>query len=89
MRVLTLSGTDTLAHYQAVLASVSFSSTTPDPTNGGANPTRTISWMVDDGFEGTGTATSTVDLDAFASVIFGTVGGQITTDGRRSIRSAA
>ncbi|MDF3063769.1 MAG: outer rane adhesin like protein [Microvirga sp.] len=47
--VLTLSGVDTLANYSRVLASVSFSSTNPDPTDGGAEPARTIEWQVGDG----------------------------------------
>jgi lipopolysaccharide export system protein LptA len=46
---LTLTGADTLAHYQSVLDSITFSSTAADPTNGNANPTRTLSWTVDDG----------------------------------------
>jgi hypothetical protein len=45
---LTLSGTDTLAHYQSVLDSVTFASG-GNPTNSGANPTRTVTWQVDDG----------------------------------------
>src|SRR5262249_36580119 len=44
--VLTLTGTDTLAHYQQVLDSVTFASAA-DPTNSGANPTRTVTWVVD------------------------------------------
>src|SRR5262249_8005057 len=46
---LTLSGVDTLAHYQTVLESVNFSSTASDPTHGGANLTRTVAWQLDDG----------------------------------------
>src|SRR5262249_21312368 len=46
---LTLTGSDTLAHYQAVLDSVTFNSTATDPTNAGANLTRTLSWVVNDG----------------------------------------
>ena len=45
---LTLSGSDTLAHYQQVLDSVTFSSG-PDPSNGNADPTRTVTWVLDDG----------------------------------------
>src|SRR6202030_2376352 len=45
---LTLSGTDTLAHYQSVLDSVTFSSGN-NPSNGNANRTRTVSWVVNDG----------------------------------------
>ena len=45
---LTLTGSDTLAHYQQVLDSVTFASGA-DPTNGNSNPTRTLSWTVNDG----------------------------------------
>jgi hypothetical protein len=47
---LTLTGSATLAHYQTALDSVGYSSTAADPTAGGGDPTRTISWQVDDGF---------------------------------------
>ena len=62
---LTLSGADTLAHYQQVLATVTFQTTSPNPTNGGLNDTRTIEWQLNDG---SGVAnlstvdTTTVDL---------------------------
>src|SRR5262249_44388116 len=46
---LTLSGTDTLAHYQSVLDAVTFDSTSGNPTNSGSNPTRTVTWTLDDG----------------------------------------
>jgi hypothetical protein len=46
---LTLSGSDTLAHYSQVLDSVTFQSTAFDPTKGGADPTRTVSWVLSDG----------------------------------------
>ncbi|HXO69761.1 MAG TPA: Ig-like domain-containing protein, partial [Bradyrhizobium sp.] len=46
---LILSGNDTVAHYQSVLDAVSYHSTAADPGNGGANPTRNISWQVNDG----------------------------------------
>ena len=42
--VLSLTGSDTLAHYQQVLDSVAYSSTSPNPTNSGADPSRTVSW---------------------------------------------
>ena len=45
---LTLTGSDTLAHYQQVLDSVTFSSGA-NPTNSGANPTRTLTWTINDG----------------------------------------
>jgi hypothetical protein len=47
--LLTFTGTDTLAHYNQVLDSVTFNSTSGNPTNFGANPTRTVTWVVNDG----------------------------------------
>jgi lipopolysaccharide export system protein LptA len=61
---LTLSGADTLAHYQQVLDSVTFSAG-ENPTNYGSNPTRTLSWVVDDGagsFHASTAQTSTVSI---------------------------
>src|SRR5262249_9357503 len=47
--LLTLTGSDTLAHYNQVLDSVTFNSSSGNPTNFGANPTRTVTWVVNDG----------------------------------------
>src|SRR5262249_14775826 len=58
---LTLTGSDTLANYQAVLDSVTWHSTAGDPTNSGANPTRAISWVVNDG--GTSFNLSTAQIE--------------------------
>src|SRR5258708_612225 len=48
---LTLSGSAPLADYQAVLQSVTYSFTpsTTDPTSGGIDASRVITWTVDDG----------------------------------------
>ena len=46
---LTLSGSDLLANYQQVLASVTFDTTDTNPSNSGLNPTRTIEWQLNDG----------------------------------------
>jgi len=46
--VLTLSGTDTLANYQAVMRSVKFSSSSDDPTAGNTSTTRTVTWAATD-----------------------------------------
>ena len=46
---LVLAGQDTLAHWQSILDAVSYTSAAADPTNGGANPNRTITWTVNDG----------------------------------------
>ena len=47
--MLTLTGTDTLAHYQQVLDSVTYVSTSDNPTNFGTDTSRTISWVINDG----------------------------------------
>src|SRR5262249_29112211 len=46
---LTLSGSDTLAHYQTLLEEVSFRSSSDNPTNFGSNPARTLTWLINDG----------------------------------------
>src|SRR5262249_61958448 len=43
--VLTLTRTDTLANYTQVLDSVTYSSTSTNPTNFGTDTSRTISWV--------------------------------------------
>jgi len=58
---LTLTGADTLANYQNVLDAVTFSDPILTPDNDGADPTRQITWTVDDGGLST-TATTTVDV---------------------------
>src|SRR5262249_37677728 len=45
---LTLSGTDTLAHYQTVLDKITFSSGS-NPDDFGSQHTRTITWVLNDG----------------------------------------
>ncbi len=47
--VLVLSGNDSVLAYQEVLDAVSFMSSAADPSNGGADPTRNITWQVNDG----------------------------------------
>src|SRR5262249_5826596 len=46
---LTLTGSDTVAHYQQVLRTVTFGTASDNPDNFGANPTRTVQWQADDG----------------------------------------
>ena len=60
--VLSLTGSDTLAHYRQVLDSVSYSSSSQNPTNSGADPSRTISWAVNDGTLSSATQTTTVNI---------------------------
>ena len=64
--VLTLSGTATIAQYQTALESISYSVSpaNADPTNGGADTSRTIDWTVTDGSSSNGisnTGSSTLD----------------------------
>jgi hypothetical protein len=47
--MLVLSGQDSVSHYQSILDAVSYHSTAADPSNGGADPNRTITWQVNDG----------------------------------------
>jgi hypothetical protein len=71
--VLSLTGSDTLAHYQQVLDSVSYSSTNQDPTNSGADPSRTISWVVNDGTLNSATQTTTVNITVSQAPVLGNV----------------
>ncbi len=58
--VLTLSGTASVANYQAALASITYSSSAADPSNGGTDPSRTVSWSATDGIASSSPATSTL-----------------------------
>src|SRR5262245_45757975 len=60
--VMSLTGADTLAHYQQVLDSVSYSSSSQNPTNFGADPSRTVSWVVNDGTVNSATQTTTINI---------------------------
>ena len=62
--VLTLTGSASRANYQAALRSITFSSTSHDPTNSGANLSRTIAWVVNDGTADSAAVTSTVNITA-------------------------
>ena len=61
--VLMLTGTASVADYQAALDSItySFSPSNGDPTGGGDGTTRTISWVVNDGVTSSAAVTSTLD----------------------------
>src|SRR5262249_5487479 len=47
--LLVLSGSDTLAHYQQVLDSVAFNSTSDNPTDYGSVTTHEVEWVLNDG----------------------------------------
>ena len=70
--VLTLTGAGTLADYQAALRSVTFSASSANPSNDGTDPSRTITWTVNDGVRSNTTlATSTVDVHATPTALAG------------------
>jgi hypothetical protein len=81
--VLELIGTDTLAHYEAVLDSIaySFEPSNGDPTNGGTAITRTIEWTAYDETAASLPVTSTVDVQRRAQAPFFVV----ATDGTYGI----
>ena len=76
--VLTLSGTATVANYQAALRSISFSSTSDNPTSSGAIPSRTISWTVNDGTANSTAVTSTVNVTAVNDAPVATAGATVS-----------
>jgi hypothetical protein len=72
--VLTLTGSASVADYNAALDSITFSSSSPNPSNDGANLTRTISWSVIDANKTnavSATVTSTVSVQAVPTVVAG------------------
>jgi len=74
---LTLSGTDTLAHYAQVLDLVTFNSLGGNPTNFGANRTRTVTWTVNDGSSSNNLstpATTTITVEPAANNDFTATG---------------
>ena len=76
--VLTLSGADTLADYQAALRSVaySFNPANGDPTGGGGHTSRTIDWSINDGVSQSATGTSTLTAIHAAPAV--TAGGTVS-----------
>jgi diphthamide synthase (EF-2-diphthine--ammonia ligase) len=66
---LTLSGYDTFAHYQTAMAGLVYWATGDNPTNYGANTSRTLTWTINDGTQGVlagsvNSTTSTLNLSA-------------------------
>src|SRR5262249_24433898 len=60
--VLTLTGVDTFAHYQTVLSSVKFTSTSENPTDFGSDNSRTLSFSINDGLLTSAPQTATVSV---------------------------
>ena len=64
--VLTLTGTASIANYQTALQSITYSFS-GDPTNGGTDTSRTISWVVNDGAANSAAANSSVATLCFCA----------------------
>ncbi|HEY5710944.1 MAG TPA: cadherin domain-containing protein [Allosphingosinicella sp.] len=77
--ILTLSGSASAADYQTVLDSVGFTSAGDDPTNGGANTSRTISFTAFDGLIYGDTSTATVTVVGVDDAPTNTTGGAVAT----------
>lgn len=95
--VLTLTGTATVADYQAALESVTYSFTPSngDPTLGGADMTRTIDWTVNDGTASSNTAVSTLHVShaaptvtAGGTAVFVVDGSPVSLDGTITLSDA-
>jgi hypothetical protein len=80
--VLTLTGTTSVANYQTALDSITygFSPANGDPTNGGADATRTIDWVASDGTFTSAPVSSTLDVTHAAPVV--TASGSTVTWGQ-------
>ncbi len=61
--VLTLTGTDTLANYQTVLELVTYATSNPDPTSSGADASRQLTFVVNQGGNASIVASATLDLN--------------------------
>ena len=68
---LTLTGTDSVANYQAALRSVRYNNTSENPST----LTRTVSWIVNDGALPSTAATSTINVTAVNDAPVNTVPG--------------
>jgi VCBS repeat-containing protein len=71
--VLTLTGTDTVANYQAALRTVKYANTSDNP----ASASRTVSWQVNDGAALSNVATSTVTVTPVNDAPVLTAGGTL------------
>ena len=82
--VLTLTGTDSTAHYQQVLRSLTFSSTSDDPTINTTRPSRSLTYSVTDAnSDGAGAQTTT----STRTVSISPVNDKPTLTGTSSTRS--
>ncbi len=75
--VLTLTGVRTLAQYQTVITSLTFTNAGDNPTNFGASTSRTISVTTFDGLANSDPATATVTVVGVNDAPVNTVGGTL------------
>src|SRR5262249_39677568 len=59
---------DTLAHYQSVLDTVTFASGPENPNNFGSNPTRTVTWTLNDGSSSNNLSTPVTETVSITNV---------------------
>ena len=79
--MLTLSGTASVADYQAALESVTFSSSSHNPTSFGTDTSRSISWAVNDGTLSSNLATTTINITAVNDApVISNVSGSVSTN---------
>ena len=83
---LTLSGSDTVAHYQAVLRSVAFESTANDPTSAGGHLSRTVTFTATD-TNGSATQTETIKIVEVASSGLSTSAVTLYPGGKQTVTS--
>ncbi|HEY1980882.1 MAG TPA: Ig-like domain-containing protein, partial [Xanthobacteraceae bacterium] len=91
---LTLTGSDTLSDYQSVLDSITYSSTGLNPTDYGSDPTRTVTWTLNNGGSSNNlstTATTTIGITPVnqAPTLSGTASALYTQGGAAAILSGA
>jgi len=80
---LTLTGSDSIADYQTALQSVTYGFS-GDPTDGGTDTSRTISWSVSDGVAGSAPADSSLTTQCFcAGTRIATPDGEVPVEALR------
>src|SRR5262249_19899993 len=88
-------GSDTPAHYSQVLDTVTFGTTSDNPTNFGGAPSRTLVWTLNGGSNASSRGSTTVNITAIndpptlprtaASVSFKEKGGAVTLSGAAAV----
>ena len=77
--VMSLTGADTFAHYQAALAAIQYGSTSDNPTNYGNDNARTIQFAVSDGLISSDVQTASVTVVGINDAPVNNIGGATAT----------